>query len=437
MAADTSEAAPDGEVSGPHVYKRMILEEPWQFPLAIIPELSTLCCVTYTSKSPQDTAFTFRYLNKGAANAVFTIHPSSVVVREAVSKPIFQLAIEVYEETRVGLTALPVSRAKTTGKVLRVPRGKAKTLSGEEIVTSFHRLIKPLFQAAQPGQAAAHMSGFLINAGNEVVQATLRSTQGDLCQHLMDHKGVLLFPHAVNNLHSLAGKDVFVEPQPKGCYEMCWAILLEDMSPISNQSITLEIKPKWLLQSPNAPTEALRCRTCAMQTISPKERANYICPLRLLHGSPNDIRPWLSIRISHLFPSASKTSDLVHTITEHMLAYLTTGVGRTLLQHLEFLQSKLDPHGVLAQDPIHVHNEVNFNLRAAMTLRDCSLFIKVEYDTATRVPLNTISKLGDLDFKSAEKTADWADKESILDREGAYTRVLEDDFGCWVSRMRD
>lgn len=434
MAGHTSALITRGGPSYPH--QRFSLGEPWEFTLAITPDIHELCCVTHTGSCPRGDGFTFRYLNKGAANAVFTIHPSSVVIIEKVSsKPIFQLVIELYKTDRKCLTAQPLSREKLAGRVLRVPRGKDKTLSGDKILSSFNLLIKPLFQPAETGHTAAQMSGFRIDTNGNVIQATLRSMQGDLCQHLMDHKGIILFPHAVCTLRSLANKDVFVGPQD-GPSEMCWAILLEDMSPVPNKSVMLEIKPKWLLQSPDAPAGAIRCRTCAMQTLLPKHRANYICPLLLLHGTPNHIRPWLSTRISKLLPTATTAPRLVQGITEQVLAYLTTGVGRTLLQHLAFLQSKLDPYGVLWQNNMDTSNAINFNLRAAMSLRDCSLFIKAEYDAATGIPSNIISKLGDLDFKSEEKTLDWAEKEKRLKNEGAYTKVSQDDLGCWLPKMR-
>ncbi|KAF2847418.1 hypothetical protein T440DRAFT_197014 [Plenodomus tracheiphilus IPT5] len=398
---------------------------------AIVPHLSTLCCVEASPTPPLEAAFTLHYLNKGAANAVFTIHPISTATKEVPpSDPLFRLVCEMYR-TKLGLSARPLPRGATIGKILRVPRGIAKTLTGEQIVTSFRNLIKPLFQAAQPGQTCKQMSCFSLGANAEIVPATLRSTRGDLSKHLMDHEGVLLFPHVVEHLHGLVSKDVFVEGKASAVPDSSWAVLLEDMSPVSGQSITLEIKPKWLLQSPDAPLDAKRCRTCAMQILSPKDRESYICPLRLLRGTSDDIRSWLHARVSKYLTSAQH----VNYITNGLCFYLTSGVGRALLEHLECLQSKLDPCGVLWQDPTETQNEINLNLRAAMTLRDCSLFIKVEYDPTTGTPQKITSKLGDLDFKSAEKTTDWAHKEKRLKKEHAYTKTLQDDFGCWVPRM--
>lgn len=53
-----------------------------------------------------------------------------------------------------------------------------------------------------------------------------------------------------------------------------------------------EIKPKWLLQSPSAPANSVRCRQCARQTrIEWKKDEDeladpYTCPLDLMFSDP-------------------------------------------------------------------------------------------------------------------------------------------------------
>lgn len=358
------------------------------------------------------TAFTLQYLNKGAANAVFNILPASVGSSAATFISVTQLV-----HTKQGLTARIVPPHKAVlGKVLRVPRGKARTLSGDTIVSEFHKIIKPMFQSAKSVPRSP-------------------APNADFTKHLMDHQGVLLFPSVVTTLCSLADHDVFTKHVDQS--QMCWGVLLEDMSPVHGSSIVMEIKPKWLLQSPNAPPRAKRCRTCATQINAPKKRATYICPLRLINTDADGLRPWLRTILADLsnqIPKPYPSPDFTHRIAEHLLADFTNGQVHALLQHLRMLQAKLDPGGVLAQLPLTDEpTAANFDLRAAMTLRDCSLFIKVEYDHITGTPSAITAKLGDLDFKSAEKTADWADKELRLLSDGMYTRDLRDDFGCWLS----
>jgi inositol-pentakisphosphate 2-kinase len=122
---------------------------------------------------------------------------------------------------------------------------------------------------------------------------------------------------------------------------------------------------------------------------------------------------------------------VIAAIVKALLDYLTVGDGLTLLQHLLNLQSSLDPRGVLCRPQL---DSVSFdhNLRLAMTLRDCSLFIKISYNTAGVTGIE--SKLGDLDFKSAEKIVDWMDKEEQLLRNGSYTVGVKEGPACWLQQ---
>jgi inositol-pentakisphosphate 2-kinase len=76
----------------------------------------------------------------------------------------------------------------------------------------------------------------------------------------------------------------------------------------------------------------------------------------------------------------------------------------------------------------------NRNLRLAMTLRDCSLYIRVGYASSGVDPSTIECKLGDLDFKSADKMDDWEDKENGLLKAAAYTRKIDEDLGCLVAK---
>jgi inositol-pentakisphosphate 2-kinase len=69
-----------------------------------------------------------------------------------------------------------------------------------------------------------------------------------------------------------------------------------------------------------------------------------------------------------------------------------------------------------------------YDLRLAMTLRDCSLFVVVPLRDG-----EVTSKLADLDFKSAEKIDDWRDKEAALVDEGWYTKSPEAHAVCLLA----
>ena len=60
------------------------------------------------------------------------------------------------------------------------------------------------------------------------------------------------------------------------------------------------------------------------------------------------------------------------------------------------------------------------------------MFIKVAYDKAGVTGIE--SKLGDLDFKSAEKIVDWMDKERGLLLDGSYTKSVKEGPVCWLQR---
>lgn len=68
-----------------------------------------------------------------------------------------------------------------------------------------------------------------------------------------------------------------------------------------------------------------------------------------------------------------------------------------------------------------------------MTLRDCSLFVRIPYDES--IPIE--AKLGDLDFKSSDKLHDWYNKEQMLVHGGWYTTIKGGvdggPSGCWIA----
>ncbi len=426
----------------------------------------TRCCISASDTTAPNSRLSFEYLNKGAANAVFKIRP---FLSSSSASSSFQF-VDVGDD---GNDATPLPYQEFSNKVLRVSRGKPKHLSGETILSSFKDAIHPLFL---PGQLTvlkfANSPGNSSTSTPKKVPIQLRIP--DLTKHLMDHQGILLMSSAMQHLMSTTEPDTFHldnTAQNQDSLAPRLGILLPDMSPTPGTSLTLELKPKWLLQSPNAPSNAIRCRTCALQIAIPKDKNLYICPLRIVNGNIRDVRGLVYNNIVQAFQRMSNPStpapplpsaEIVDAIVDALLEYLTQGEGSILLRHLRFLQGELDPQGVLKRDSRGAERELfDYNLRLAMTLRDCSLFVKIPYHSDTNATNatkngnsnssggriggapssnNTIvnisqisSKLGDLDFKSAEKIYDWAGKEKSLQNGGLYTRKEPEAPACWLS----
>ena len=159
--------------------------------------------------------------------------------------------------------------------------------------------------------------------------------------------------------------------------------LVTDMSSAGNPDVlTVEFKPKWLAQSPSAPNDAKRCRTCALrlarmsaggkdensdQALRPKIGA--FCPLRLMASRAQD----------HVVVAQQITSDVRCPAKEQIVAQMKLIewiVETPLLKKLRNLQVELDEKGVLAVGSGSTEAEKE-KLTVAMTLRDCTAFLKV------------------------------------------------------------
>ncbi|KAH9887519.1 inositol-pentakisphosphate 2-kinase-domain-containing protein [Xylariomycetidae sp. FL2044] len=185
------------------------------------------------------------------------------------------------------------------------------------------------------------------------------------------------------------------------------AMLIQDMSP-SPDYLGLEFKPKWLAQSPLAPADATRCRTCAREAYrnskdlakgKKKTVSAPICPLGFMHRDPAVVRS----TIDRLAPTWSGRDR------ERLGAALRSS---GLLERLRALQVEGDPDRALFDAPGHPP----FGL--AMTLRDCSCFVRVPRDGRSEV----VIKLADVDKKNwREKQTYWQDSHHNLVRNGWYT----------------
>lgn len=140
----------------------------------------------------------------------------------------------------------------------------------------------------------------------------------------------------------------------------------------SDGSASVEFKPKWLAQSPSAPTGAKRCRTCALHAMKlsrghagePEHMKSGFCPLSLVSGDENRVATAADV-ILRLSGTAGGDDEPVR---QRLIGFL---LETPLLPRLKDLQMKLDPIGVLAADVS------GRDFLTAMTIRDCTLFLKV------------------------------------------------------------
>jgi inositol-pentakisphosphate 2-kinase len=370
------------------------------------------CCVRRKDESLRQCLVWFDPLNEGAANVVFHIRPSHVQ-----HKSLDFVFVDIGDG---GNTAMTVPREEVTSQVLRVSKGAPKCIRSEDIIHGFENDVRPLFES-RVGDKSSPVS--------------------DLAEkHLMPHHGVLLFPGAMLDLiHQV---DAIQKVEGHESRESTrWGILLPNMSLNPGTSITLEIKPKWLLQSPTAPPGAIRCRTCALQYSRGKGTPkDFVCPLQLVNGGESDLYTWaVESVLKHAGEgenmSADRQSTQFRSVVDHLLQYMAKGDGRALLGHIKKLQSQLDPQGVLCRPSTSDRSKFVHNLRLAMTLRDCSMFIVVPYtsDGGSLPPI--VSKLADLDFKSAGKISDWAEKETDLIDGEWYTKDPEKHNVCWLLKQ--
>ena len=170
-----------------------------------------------------------------------------------------------------------------------------------------------------------------------------------------------------------------------------YGLLVTDMTGRADgAAILVEFKPKWLAQSPTAPVGARRCRNCALHamrnaTVHPEKSttSKLFCPLDLLvdenpdnHDGDGDDLARLD-RVVETILSTNNSISSIPGLKKRTMKILSSSSSssnaQSLLQRLRLLQTTLDPHGVLHSDPS------NLDLRIAMTLRDCTVFIKVFY----------------------------------------------------------
>jgi inositol-pentakisphosphate 2-kinase len=200
------------------------------------------------------------------------------------------------------------------------------------------------------------------------------------------------------------------------------ALLVQDMTTSLDEGFMIEFKPKWLAQSPCAPPLSVRCRTCALRAASQfpkncwKPRTTPYCPLTLVSGK----REFVQDTAIHILEKQRFYSHLDvearARLTERFIKYLVTD-GLEVLRTLGRFQQGLDTRGVFGVEARKVDAQT-FMFETAMTLRDCTLFVKILHDESAAVE----ARFGDLDGKASPngKLAYWTYVESRLVNGGWY-----------------
>jgi inositol-pentakisphosphate 2-kinase len=186
-----------------------------------------------------------------------------------------------------------------------------------------------------------------------------------------------------------------------------YAFMIADMTPHSPRQVLVEFKPKWVIQSPSAPRNAKRCRTCALR--AKKSGGTGFCPIDLASGDARRVRR----AVAHIVPKQPPTGFAMRADWEQELEVLQERVVEFLLTSelmpvLSGLQRKLDPEGPLGS--------MGEGFTDAMTVRDLTVFLRVDMDGGVECGI------GDLDLKTKEggKENYWRNTERKLIEEGWY-----------------
>ncbi|KAK4137837.1 hypothetical protein BT67DRAFT_123270 [Trichocladium antarcticum] len=318
-------------------------------------------------------------------------------VGEGASNVVFEVIVQPHDES---------SRNLFQWNLLRVPKAGTKAHTYGELIQYWETVVKPLFE---PEDLVQHQ---LVGLGGDAVVARLNEVlEKEDDTRRVDFRGSRV---------AKAG----------------YGLLVEDMRQRHPDDLTLEFKPKWLAQSPNAPASAIRCRTCAREAFKhhtkPPAPANptILCALDYLTCSSSP--PILATILHHLAPSGRRPApetpqQQTEQTQQHgqLSRWLQTN---TVLPRLRAAQLANDRTGPLGADA----HDAQFQL--AMTLRDCTCFVRIPADPSAPVE----AKLADLDKKNwAAKLGYWQATERRLIEGGYYagTEVPRQETDCQLERV--
>lgn len=230
--------------------------------------------------------FRFQFLDEGAANVVFRVVPCSGESKGYIF------------ETKEGTV---LERQELKHQVLRMSKGKPKTLGYRKIMHGFEHDILPLFRKTETQPES--------DSEKRPMKLLKVDIDHSFEEFVMDHRGVGLCSEALHALAYELHKNCPHNKHIRPCELEHEGILLPDMSAEPNgTAFTIEIKPKWLLQSHDAPRDAYLCRTCALHASRKAEKeysGPWICPLALAAGNAPAIEQWLRAIIKTTLPGKS------------------------------------------------------------------------------------------------------------------------------------
>ncbi|KAJ5584198.1 Inositol-pentakisphosphate 2-kinase [Penicillium hispanicum] len=330
-----------------------------------------------------------RYLAEGGANVIYrfvaTPVKSVLTVKRDPRWPLSPVAMDGVEHG-----ALP---ARLKGKLLRLRKETAADLSYTEIVHNFNTIVRPLFQP------------------QELVDQTLVRLPEGLIQQCNKEL----------HMDELSGK----RPKKRHGGFLCpsepFGLLITDMTTVDEPGATLaELKPKWLIQSPSAPDTAHRCRTCALRemknhdarSLGLKEQRSF-CPLDLVSEHFEDV-----LRATAFIKGGTDRARLARILFQN-----------PILHKLQSQQKAWSRVGLYGPPSISQPS-------LDMTLRDCTMFIKIPSDEKSPVEI----RLGDLDLKTGAggKAQYWRDIELHLLDGGWYcaSNSSQDPSECALQYLR-
>ena len=279
---------------------------------------------------------------------------------------------------------------------------------------SHHHLVGRLFRFRKSIPSAVPCAQTVSNFHDRIAPLFPEKSLVDLeLHHVLDRDALVTKLNSALRLREANGtrpakrRGVYLTPADEEPHE----ILVTDMSAQGPDERLAEFKPKWLVQSPSAPTGAKRCRTCALREMRTEDERltgdNHtgrghadFCPFDLLSADDHVLED--VVRLLSLSDESAKT-------------YVSTFKAQIqpLLLRLRDLQAEYNNVSLQA-----FQNGLDLDFSVSMALRDCSVFVKSRRSDAGGGEV----RLADLDLKSSAggKLGKWAGTEQRLLEEGWY-----------------